>query len=150
MQIRTRRRFFTAAPRGYMRVSILAAIVMTIAACQATGTQGGGEAVALELSRVPTAPGEEVTLELINGSSTAVGYNLCTSTLVRQVDGTWSPVPSDRVCTMELRSLQPGENDRFTLALPVDLGPGTYRFTTRIEVEGGDMEEVASPSFELR
>src|SRR5690606_15095996 len=86
----------------------------------------------VELLITPEIPavGQEAVLTLRNGSTAPVGYNLCTSTLMRHNGSEWEPVPSDRVCTMELRVLAPGEEDQFTVAMPAELAPGSYRFET--------------------
>jgi hypothetical protein len=109
-----------------------------LCACGTTGQdETGGEAVAtditLRVAPVPATPGDSVSLTLHNGAAEAVGYNLCTSTLERRTGEGWEGVPDDRVCTMELRMLDPGQRADFPLQLQPDLTAGTYRFSTRIE-----------------
>jgi hypothetical protein len=87
-------------------------------------------------------------ITLRNGSSEAAGYNLCSSTLQQRSGTEWTPVPSDRVCTMELRTLEPGAEDTFTLNLPTDLASGDYRFSTGIErLSSGDRVDLATEPF---
>jgi hypothetical protein len=127
--------------------------------CRASAEQGAatpegaaatGPGVALAVEPGRAAPGEEVELVLRNGSDGAVGYNLCTSVLEREAESGWEAVPSDRVCTMELRMLEPGQDARFRLELPPDLAPGTYRFLTRVErMETGARDGVASDPFSV-
>ncbi|MDR0787500.1 MAG: hypothetical protein LBG44_06495 [Gemmatimonadota bacterium] len=120
---------------------MLMLVLMTAAAC--SSDPGGQPPLAplFELSLTPETPvpGQDVTVVLANLSGSAVGYNLCTSTLVRDEGGQLVEQPSDRVCTMELRSLQPGERDGFTLVMPETLPRGIYRFRTRlVHGEGED------------
>ncbi len=104
----------------------------------------------VELLVAPEIPmvGQEATLTLLNGSRDAISYNLCTSTLMRHNGAGWEPVRSDRVCTMELRILAPGEEDQFTVSIPEDLPPGSYRFETMIsDADGGDSESLPGMIF---
>lgn len=104
----------------------------------------------LHVSPDQPARGEQVTLILRNQSAAMAGYNLCTSSLMRQVPDGWQPVPSDRVCTMELRTLEPGDEASFPLQLEVDLASGTYRFETRVELlETGGSEQIATEPFAI-
>ena len=94
------------------------------------------------------AVSQDRALELVlhNGSSRAIGYNLCASGLERRSEDGWQPVPSTRICTMELRRLAPGERAGFR-APPEDLPPGEYRAV--IGVDGGP-GEVRSEPFAVR
>ena len=85
-------------------------------------------------------------LSLRNGSAQAIGYNLCASTLERRSGARWQPVASQRVCTMELRSLAPGGEARYRVSLE-DVPPGEYRARARID---GTPPEVATEPFRLR
>lgn len=89
-----------------------------------------------------------MTLRLANGTSEQIGYNLCTSQLQREVSGRWEPVESDRICTMELRLLQPGGEDAFAIELE-GVAAGRYRFVTSVE-RAGAMPELASEPFRVR
>lgn len=94
--------------------------------------------------------GDSVELVLENRSSEPVGYNLCVSDLERSRDGDWVPVPEDRVCTLELRTLPPGEEDRFGLTLLQGLDPGEYRFSTRVErLETGERALLVGEVFRV-
>lgn len=77
-----------------------------------------------------------VLLRLRNGSGNAVGYNLC-ATAIERNDGVWSPLPSDLVCTMELRTLAPGATATFERELSTAVTPGRYRFVTSVEAPLG-------------
>ena len=85
-------------------------------------------------------------LSLRNGSAQAIGYNLCASNLERRSGGGWQPVASQRICTMELRSLAPGGEARYRVSL-ADVPPGEYRARARID---GNPPEVATDPFIVR
>lgn len=74
-----------------------------------------------------------VRLTLHNDSAGRVGYNLCSSTLQRKSDSTWTRIPTDEVCTMVLMSLEPGRSATFDKSLPAGLSPGQYRYVTSVE-----------------
>jgi hypothetical protein len=86
-----------------------------------------------------------VLLRLTNGSRDAVGYNLCSSSLQRRSGSTWQTQPTGEMCTMELRTLQPGASATFEKTLPTDIAPGDYRYVTRVE----GAAEVASNVFTI-
>ena len=90
--------------------------------------------------------GRSLELLLRNGSAQPIGYNLCASSLERRSGDGWQPVASQRVCTMELRSLPPRGEARYQLPM-VDVPPGEYRATARID---GTPAEVATEPFRLR
>jgi hypothetical protein len=128
---------------------IIALLFATIAiGCSTPAPPGSVPGVDLQISPSSPAPGEEVTLTLTNSTAGAIGYNLCASALTREVGVEWQPVPSDRVCTMELRTLEPAQLDSFSFDLMSDLPGGVYRFQTNIEdLEAGTRQEVATPIF---
>ena len=107
---------------------------------------------AIELRVQPTTvkAGDSLTLILRNNSENTVGYNLCASALERQNAGAWQAMPSDRVCTMELRSLPAGKETRYTLGLPANLSAGDYRVVTGVEImPAGERSGVASQPFRV-
>jgi hypothetical protein len=108
----------------------------------------------LTTERTNYTAGQTATLRLHNLLDHDIGYNLCFSTLERNVDGAWldSPIQDDRFCTAELRILPPGETATFDGAtLPSNLPPGEYRFRTRVEnMNDGSEMQVRSNSFTVR
>ena len=103
--------------------------------------------VTLSAAPPSAAAGATMTLTLANGLDQPIGYNLCTSGLVR--NGT--SVQTDRVCTMELRTLQPGARTTYGWELPDDLPDGSYRFTTGVErMTSGSRLVVSSNGFIVR
>ena len=89
-----------------------------------------------------------VTLVLENGTGGVVRYDLCHSDLQREVDGQWVDIPDDRVCTDDLRALDPGEATEERLPSPDGLVTAGYRYETRIEIETGG--ERADPTIRSR
>lgn len=94
------------------------------------------------------AAGGTVTLMLSNGLPERLGYNLCTSALLAS-DG--SEVRTDRVCTLELRTLEPGRSATYPYDLPESVRAGTYRLRTQVERMGsGTRTTLISNEFTVR
>lgn len=103
--------------------------------------------VTLSAAPARAAAGSTMTLTLRNGSSQPVGYNLCTSGLV---SGSGAAVQTDRVCTLELRTLNPAASATYAWELPETVAAGRYRFTTGIDrIETNSRTSVQSNSFEV-
>jgi hypothetical protein len=81
---------------------------------------------------------------LVNESSAAIGYNLCTSWRERRTGDTWERIDPLRMCTSELRTLGTGETA--TWREPVDpyWGTAEYRLSVSIWPEGADAATVVS------
>lgn len=104
--------------------------------------------VTLSAAPARTTEGASMSLTLRNGSREQLGYNLCTSALETSAG---RPVPSGRICTMELRTLEPGRNATYSYELPKTMVEGSYRFLTQVEWMGsGRRTGVRSNSFEVR
>jgi hypothetical protein len=107
--------------------------------------------IQLLVEPTPAAPGDSVVLVMDNASGEPIGYNLCTSTLERRVGESWQPVPSDRICTLELRTLDPGQEARFAFMLEEDISAGEYRAVTGVELlQSGEWIDVASEQFRIQ
>jgi hypothetical protein len=133
-----------------MRNHFFLALLVLAGGCMTTNGAVGANALTLSVAPESPTPGAEVTLILRNRSEEMIGYNLCTSSLMRQVGDAWEPVPSDRVCTMELRTLEPGDEATFPLEMEADVPAGTYRFETRIEwLERQTGDRVATSPFTI-
>lgn len=131
-----------------MRVAILLVVGISCA-CGPSLQPGAGE-VTLAVEPANPSPGDSVSITLRNGSGAALHYNLCASGLERQTNGGWETVPSERVCTMELRTLEPSADASFALELPNDLQPGGYRFRTSVEIlDSGERNDVTSDPFRV-
>jgi hypothetical protein len=107
-----------------------------------------GAACASQRVELTATVSQELSLELAlrNGSARAIGYNLCASTLERRSGDRWQPVASQRICTMELRSLAPGGEARYRVSVE-NVPPGEYRARARID---GNPPEVATDPFIVR
>lgn len=132
-----------------MRISITVLVVAVLAACASNDAQSRTSGLALAVEPTPSGPGEEIALVLRNGSSSQVGYNLCTARLSQQRGEHWVVVDPRRDCTAEQQALEPGAEDRYDLQLPAELDGGSYRFSVRVEVGGTRIEEIYSPSFQM-
>lgn len=98
--------------------------------------------------------GDEVVLTLRNLYDQPIGYNLCSSGLQRDVNGEWEPVVEDRICTMQLDILEPGEVDSYAVELPDTLADGSYRYNTSIQGmrdtnEPPGQQALATPPFQV-
>ena len=89
--------------------------------------------------------GQRVLLTLRNGSATPIGYNLCSSALQRASGAAWQAIETDEVCTMELRTLDPGGTATFEKTLPPDLPAGEYRYMTNIDADSKRIVVASNP-----
>jgi hypothetical protein len=158
--------------RSPARSSIVLALTLVLCACQVEAGGGSGNSAVpaperdgkappandehgepaggVELSASPkeTKTKSSVTLTLRNGSAHDVGYNLCTSALETAAG---REVPTSRVCTMELRTLEPGSTTTSSYQLPVNMLEGSYRFATQVHsMESGSVATVRSNAFTVR
>lgn len=109
----------------------------------------GAERV-LATDRDSYAAGSVAVIRLTNRYDHALGYNLCHSVLERQQGVAWETAPreGDRVCTMELRLLDPGRSVTYEFRLASSLPAGAYRFRTTLEnMRTGAREPVVSNAF---
>lgn len=119
-------------------------LAVTLAACTAAVPQAP---IFFTAERVG---GGTIRLALDNGSTDPIGYNLCTSGLQRRSGSEWTPVETGEVCTMELRTLNPGHDATFEKSLPSGLEAGEYRYVTGIEKPvGGERISVATEPFRV-
>lgn len=111
----------------------------------------GGDQV-LSTDRQSYSAGTTVSLRLKNSYRHALGYNLCQAVLERESGASWraAEFENDRVCTMELRLLQPGDSVVTSRRLDGRLAEGNYRFRTTVEnMSTGSREPVTSNTFRL-
>lgn len=133
-----------------MRVFLITALLL--AACapvtNVPPAEPGSDDIHFNAERVSA---DVIRLSLDNGTRSPIGYNLCTSELQRRGGSEWVTVPTDEVCTMELRTLNPGADATFEKRLPADLPPGEYRYVTGVESPlGTPQTRVATGAFEVR
>ena len=132
-----------------MRVALL--MVAVVAACDVAEEVGVAPTVQLAVAPMLVPAGDSATITLTTTVPGGVRYNLCTSTLEHRTGYDWQPVPSDRVCTMELRLLEPGGEAQFTFQLPASLEGGEYRYHTRVErVDAGEMADARTAPFRVQ
>jgi hypothetical protein len=112
---------------------LLMAAAFVLCACSSSMQNGGsGADVAFTATPASAMPGDSITLMLANRTDGQIGYNLCASSLERQAASGWDVMPSDIVCTMELRTLDPAQESTWRTALPADLSEGRYRYRTNV------------------
>lgn len=133
-----------------MRTLLTATVVLLCACSSSLRTGDPADDVRLSVAPDRAAPGDSVTLTLDNRSTEQVGYNLCSSGLQRQAVDAWEPMPSDVACTMELRTLDAGQQTTYRTGLPADLASGRYRYVANIEaMESGGRYAIASEAFRV-
>jgi hypothetical protein len=85
--------------------------------------------VTLTLDRATFTPGATVTMRITNTGRDTLGYNQCSSRSIERQEGSnWMAHPEpERMCTMEIRILNPKETQTAMTDLPATLTPGVYR-----------------------
>ena len=131
---------------------LLTAFLVTCAPVPVTSTpppaDGHASVVTLAAERLDA---DRVRLILQNGYSGAVGYNLCTSGLQKRNGSAWDQVETGDICTMELRSLPPGQDATFEKRLPENLPSGEYRYSTSVEIPMRNAQvRVATDAFAVK
>lgn len=114
----------------------------------------GAAEVTLTLDRTSYSSGADVTMRIQNSGRDTLGYNPCSNRVVERQDGSsWTAVPEpNRMCTMELRLLNPGQTQTAGTDLPSPLPAGTYRIALtlgRQTTAGGSVRAVSGP-FSIR
>jgi hypothetical protein len=136
------------------------AAIATLTACQPAVDPAAREPTitAIDPARVFAtdrdryAPGDTAHLVLSNHREHTLGYNLCVSVLERRIEDRWVTAPhqEDRVCTLELRTLEPDDTARFAWDLDPRLPDGAYRFRNHFEImPTGEREEFTTNEFVL-
>ena len=116
-------------------------LLMTALLLAACAPVASAPAIHFNAERVSS---DTVRLSLDNGTQSQIGYNLCTSALERRSGSEWVSVPTDDVCTMELRTLNPGADATFEKKLPAGLPAGDYRYVTRVETPLGTSQTTVA------
>lgn len=118
---------------------LVLSLALVLTGCAAASAESGDQ-VTLTAARA----GQKVMLTLRNGTAAPVGYNLCSSTLQRRWES-WEAVKTDEVCTMEIRTLEPGGSATFEKTLPSDPRSGEYRYVTNVGVENKGVMVESNP-----
>lgn len=138
---------------AFMRPFALLGIALLFACAPVSDTarRSQDDSTITDVRLLARAPGSgRVLLTLENLSSGQVGYNLCTSRLERRDGERWTALPSDEVCTMELRTLDPARSVAYEKDLPPGITPGEYRYVTSVESPLGEGQRViASAPFHV-
>lgn len=102
----------------------------------ATATDPDDEAAAgvrLEVERSHYRAGDTLVVRLVNRSGQPVGYNLCASSREQWTGAEWRLFPSLRICTLELRGLEPGATAEHREVVSAG-APGRNRVVTTVEL----------------
>jgi hypothetical protein len=148
--------------------SIVAALMLVSAACNETPTGDAGDQehplepghaalsedtdVNLGIEAARFQPGAEVTLVLENHSEEDVGHNLCFHALERRSNDDWAAAEEqeDRVCTLVLHILPPGDTARYDTTLPDPLPAGEYRYRVTVHfMDRDEHRDQASDPFQV-
>lgn len=124
-----------------MKMATLLLSLMLGSACAMNSASESTNGVTLTAAH----SGQAVVLTLRNDSGAAVGYNLCSSTLQRRAGGTWENVPTDRMCTMEIRNLDSGGAATFDHTLPDGTAAGEYRYVTIVDANASRANVASNP-----
>lgn len=116
-----------------MRSTVAALLAMGAAACAtnppvADPGDSRMEGVTVSTTASSYTPGSRVGLRITNNTSSTLGYNACTRTLEHETNGNWNPIPEpNRMCTMQITLIEPGQTRSDATDLPNSLPVGTYR-----------------------
>ena len=84
--------------------------------------------------KVTYKAGDIVVLQLENKSNENIGYNLCSAQLEQQKVTNWEIVPSDRMCTAVVYTLEPGKSTTYEIKLDDNMAAGEFRFIAEIHL----------------
>jgi len=103
-----------------------------------SATPPRSSSVTISLDRATYAVGATAQVTAINGSVLVLGFNQCSSRVIeRQQGNDWAAIPEPgRMCTMELRLLNPKETQTFSTTLPQNASRGTYRMVLNFSRQG--------------
>ena len=142
------------------RFLMVLALAISLMGCELLGYTGSGsrpgeqdgrsdEGIAFTTDAPEYALGETITLRLENATTQVLGYNLCSVQLQRSQGGAWTSAEVEpRVCTTELRALEPGATTTYEIAFGDVLPGDRYRFETTVErMESGTRPVIYTNTF---
>lgn len=94
------------------------------------------------------APGASATLQLRNGHSSPVTYDLCQSWAERQTMEGWVDADirvADACFLLARRSLPPGDTASISVQIDSSAAEGTYRFTTDVGIDDTERSLFTGP-----
>lgn len=147
--------------RSALRHTSLALVLAVAAACSSEQLPVESRLIALEepwhvvaeVGVESAAPGALLPVLFRNTVDATYIFNPCARLLQRQDAGEWSaPIQEMRLCTDLAYVITPNGTRTESVDVPVDLAPGTYRFTFSMHAQGSPATEhqVVSNSFEVR
>ena len=136
-------------------IPLLVILLFVFLGCDSVGPEGSD--IQFETSESLYNPGDQVSVTLDNNTASQLGLNLCFAflTLERRTDSrSWEQVPvglgpdENTFCTAIMHHIPPGSSSGGVAFLPDDLSAGTYRITTRLEIDGEPTQEETN-TFEV-
>lgn len=131
---------------------LLALPLLSLVGCSALGPSASD--VLFETTAAVYAPGEEVTVRLVNDTGRDLGYNLCQTIVETQRGGAWEPVGvsgrAPTACPDILLVLGSGQEAERAVALPGDLPAGRYRAATNVEFFDDRRQVKVTAPFEVQ
>jgi hypothetical protein len=102
--------------------------------------------VMLSVDKPDYAPGGTVVMTITSHRTDTLGYNPCSNrSFERGSGGRWVVHPEpNRMCTMELRLLNPHETQTANAEVPGDASAGTYRLVLRLRPERADTTQTST------
>lgn len=127
------------------RLALLILLLAPLGCAAATGPDDEA-GVRLVVDRAVYRTGDTLVARLVNDTGQRVGYNLCGSAREQWTGGEWRLFASLRVCTLELRILEPGGAAEHREAVEAG-APGRNRFVTTVELmsDGRSVRVVSDP-----
>lgn len=113
-----------------------------------------GAGVTLTLDRTSYTKDATVTMRIASQRRDTLGYNPCSNRVVERQDaGQWAAYAEpERMCTMELRLLMPGETQAATTDLPGNVRAGDHRIVLTLQPQsttGRSAVRAVSPVFRV-
>jgi len=113
----------------------------------ASETERPAPGVTLTLDRETYTPGAMATMKIANNTADPLGYNPCSNRVVEtRIRDAWV-VHSElnRMCTMELRIVNPRETATATTDIPEGLAPGLHRIVLTLRPQRGESGGTPAP-----
>jgi len=134
-------------------IALLGVAACTSDAPPAPDGSASGTEISLTTDRSSYAPGDQVSVELVNVGDIDVVTNLCFGFLDLEVmvDGIWSETEAflgpkeNTFCNTIGHLIRPRDRDEGTVYLPADLAPGTYRVAYEASFDGSRPRITTEP-----
>jgi hypothetical protein len=126
------------------------AVAVAFVACS-SATDPFDHTLELRVGTTIASPGDQITLTVVNASSTTIRFDHCRTSLQRSGTSGWIPA-QDSGCNGVAEPLAAGSSVSFAWPLDPDLAAGQYRFISIVELPGASGHydrQLQTPTFEL-